>query len=485
MQAHPYAITGSFGHVKVNDTNTIEIPYGRDHNGAPITDPVVMQPPVLPLVPAAPPGGVPPTAGPVAGNGQDPNAALIQGALTAIQAMTQMNFESNLRNASMTQQQSALQAGLIGANQLQLQHLTNHLGNLGHKVRRAIASHPTRHNHTIQAILSQPNVAPGQSNDSRVLGSLTRTTPPSMSIPSFNYGPYMQAFHPQPNDKHTWRIDKATHQIVQRYLPTSVKTRYDAVHSSGIVLPVSDFINGFKFVVETSVGRGHEVFRAYYWHPSFGTGCITASGFMLQPNIQEREFGRHALSLNNLDPTSVRLFYLDLCRVAHDYGIYMPAYEEYRPEVTFSMIECGDTPTARVPKFCESKVPQWAAIVHHHLKRDKIIPLSHPQANEIKHNPNGYEALMLLMYPYHPQFMDNGILIRPNPRWRNTFVVASSIVMNSAAISGLIIIGRMTFIAFVFWIRVRTQISFALSIIKISMFRLASTSSNASALSLR
>jgi len=88
---------------------------------------------------------------------------------------------------------------------------------------------------------------------------------------------------------------------------------------------VSDFINGFKFVVETSVGRGHEVFRAYYWHPSFGTGCITASVFMLQPNIQEREFGRHAPSLDNLDPTSVHLYYLDLCRVAHDYGIHMPA----------------------------------------------------------------------------------------------------------------------------------------------------------------
>jgi len=179
---------------------------------------------------------------------------------------------------------------------------------------------------------------------------------------------------------------------------------------------MSDFIDGFKYVVETSAGHGHEVFRAYYWHSLFGTGCITASGFMLQPNIQEREFGHHAPSLDSLDPTLVHLFYLGLCRVAHDYGIYLPAYKEYRPEVTFSTIECSDTPTARVPKFCESKVPQWAVIVHHHLKRDKIIPSTYPQANEIKHNPNGYEALMLLMYPYHPQFMDNGILIRPHPQ---------------------------------------------------------------------
>jgi len=204
MRTHPYAITGSFGHVKkIYGANMIVIPYGRDHSGAPITDPVVIQPPVLPLVPAALPGGVPPTAGPVAGNGPDPNAALIQGVLTAMQAMTQMNFESNSRNASMTQQQSALQAASIRANQLQLQHLTNHLGNLGHEVGRAIASHPTCHNHTIQATLSQPNVAPGQSNDSRVLGSLRHTAPPSMSIPSFNYGPYVQAFQPQPNNKHT------------------------------------------------------------------------------------------------------------------------------------------------------------------------------------------------------------------------------------------------------------------------------------------
>jgi len=130
MQTHPYAITGSFGHVKkVDDTNTTEIPYGRDNGGAPITDPVVIQPPVLPPIPAAPPqapppvsGGAPPAAGPVVGNVPDPNAALIQGALTAAQAMTQMNFESNLRNASMTQQQAALQAASMRANQLQLQH---------------------------------------------------------------------------------------------------------------------------------------------------------------------------------------------------------------------------------------------------------------------------------------------------------------------------------------------------------------------------
>jgi len=94
----------------------------------------------------------------------------------------------------------------------------------------------------------------------------------------------------------------------------------------------------------------------------------------------------------------------------------MPAYEEFRPEDTFSRIECSDTRTARVPKFCQSLVPQWQAIIHHHLKRDKVIPSTHPQAGEIKHNPNGHEALSLLITPYHPGFVDNGILIKPHPQ---------------------------------------------------------------------
>jgi len=59
---------------------------------------------------------------------------------------------------------------------------------------------------------------------------------------------------------------------------------------------------------------------------------------------------------------------------------------------------------------------QWQAIIHHHLKRDKVIPSSHPQHNEIHHNPNGYKALMPLVAPYHPAFTDNGILIQPHPR---------------------------------------------------------------------
>jgi len=137
-------------------------------------------------------------------------------------------------------------------------------------------SHPAHHNHAMQATLSQQNVAPRQSNDSRELGSLTCTAPPSVSIPSFNCSPHAQAFQPQPNDKHMRRIDEATHQVVQRHLPAPVKTRCDAACNSGIALPVSAFIEGFKIVVETSVGHGHEVFRGCCWHPSFGTGCITA-----------------------------------------------------------------------------------------------------------------------------------------------------------------------------------------------------------------
>jgi len=179
---------------------------------------------------------------------------------------------------------------------------------------------------------------------------------------------------------------------------------------------VGNYIRGFQFVVESVVGRQHQVLCRHFWHPSLGTGCITSSGFMLQPNIQEREFGRYAPSLESSDPSRVRMFYIDFCRVAHDYGIYVPAYEEFQPEDTFSTIECGDTPTARVPKFCQSQVPRWEAIIHHHLKRDKIIPSSHPQANEIKYNPNGYEAFQLLVSPYHSGYTDNGILIKPHPQ---------------------------------------------------------------------
>jgi len=127
-------------------------------------------------------------------------------------------------------------------------------------------------------------------------------------------------------------------------------------HTSGVVLPVSDYLGGFVCVVEIAIDQLHRIVRKFYWHPSLGTGCITSSGFVLQPNIQERDFARHAPCLEDLDPSTVRMFYQDLCRVAHDHGIYMPAHEEYRPEATFSRIECGDTRTACVPKFCQSNV---------------------------------------------------------------------------------------------------------------------------------
>jgi len=122
MQTHPYAITGSFAcHVKkVSDANVVVIPYRRNARGVQITDLVVIQPPALPPIPVAPPpvqppvGGAPPAVAPVV----DPNAALLQGVLAAIQAMTQMNIGSDLRNASLTQQQSLLQAASMRANQL-------------------------------------------------------------------------------------------------------------------------------------------------------------------------------------------------------------------------------------------------------------------------------------------------------------------------------------------------------------------------------
>ena len=409
---------GSFDCVKkVNEANVVVIPHGHDANGAQIVDPVVTPTPVvLPASTTSPAPGSSPSNATPSGVAQDPNAALVQGALTATQVMTQRHIQSDLRNASMTQQQAQLQAATMRSNVQQLEHLTSHLGNLGYEVGKAIASHPADHSHAIQATLSHPDAVTGQSTDLQVLGSPTRTIPVSVRVWTCDCGPHAQAFQPQPNDKNTRRIDEATHQIVQRCLPPLVKICCDAAHTSGVVLAASDHVGGFTFVVETAIGKQHQVRRKCFLHPSLGTGCVTSSGFMPQPNIQEREFGCCAPSLKGLDPLTVRMFHLDLCRVAHDCGICLPACEEFQPEDAFSTIECGDTPTAHMPKFCQSQVPRWEDVAHHHLKRDKVIPSSHPQANEIKHNPNGCEALNLLITPCHLGHTDNGILIKPHPQ---------------------------------------------------------------------
>jgi len=106
-----------------------------------------------------------------------------------MQYMTQVHVQSDKRNASMSQQQAKLQAATFQSQAQLLENLTRNLGNLGHDVGRAIASHPTQHNHTLRATLSPPNAVVGQSNDPGVLGSLTRATPVGMSVESFDYGP--------------------------------------------------------------------------------------------------------------------------------------------------------------------------------------------------------------------------------------------------------------------------------------------------------
>ena len=183
MHAHPYAMPGSFDYVKkVDDAGVVVIPYGNDDNGNPIIDPPVIQAPAVLPVPTAAPGSTP---GVGTSAGADPNAALMQGVLAAMQLITQVHVQSDQRNASMTQQQAKLQAATLQSQAQQLEHLTNHLGNLGYEVGRAIASHPTQHSHTIQATLSHPNAVAGQSTDPQVLGSLTREIPVGMSVPNF------------------------------------------------------------------------------------------------------------------------------------------------------------------------------------------------------------------------------------------------------------------------------------------------------------
>jgi len=268
MHTHPHAIVGSFDYVKkVDEANVVVIQYGVDEEGAQIVDPPVI---VLPASPVN-------SAGTGNSPNPDPNGALLQGVLAAMRMMTQVHVQSDQRNACMAQQQARLQAATLQSNAQQLDHLSNHLGNLGYEVGRAISTHPTCHSHTLQATLSPSNTVAGQSTDPRVLDSLTRPIPVSMSLATFDYGPYVQAYQPQPNDKNTRRIDEATHQIIQRHLPSSVKARYDAAHTSGVVLPVSEYLDGFHFSVETAAGHPHVIVRKCFWHPSLGTGCITNS----------------------------------------------------------------------------------------------------------------------------------------------------------------------------------------------------------------
>jgi len=216
MHAHPHATVGSFDYVKkVYEANVVVISYRVDERGVQIDDPPAI---ILPAPTSSAPGtGTSPDP--------DPNGALLQGVLAAMRMMTQVHAQSDQRNACMSQQQARLQAATLQSNAQQLEHLSNHLGILGYEVGRAISTHPTHHSHALQATLNPSNTVAGQSTDPRALGSLTRPIPVSMSLATFDYSPYIQAYQPQPNDKNTQRIDEATHQIIQRHLPSSVKAR--------------------------------------------------------------------------------------------------------------------------------------------------------------------------------------------------------------------------------------------------------------------
>ena len=404
VRRHANGIMGSFEYIQCfTRDRTISVPYGVDSNGHPITDPPPVPPIALPVLPTTPATGASTTGG------LDPTV-LMNSMILAMQAMAQAGARADERNAQMSQQQMDLQASVLRANAKQLHDLGGCMSNIGSEVGRAIASNPIRSNVT----LNQGGIA-GQSTDPNDMGSLTRRHPIGLSVATFDYGPYVQAYQPQPNDKNTRRIDEATHQIIQKELPPDVKTRYVAAHSTGTIIFAKEFIRGYKYLVETRPNRGIWVKRRFWWHSTLGTGCVTSSGHVLQPNIQDREFARYAPMLDNLDPANVYQFYQDLCRVGHEHGVYFPAYEDYCPERSFDDIECGDTETACVPTFCRSSVPRWMAIIHNHLKRDKAIPTSHPQYSEIRYNPNGFAALSLLITPYHPAFTENGILIQPHP----------------------------------------------------------------------
>jgi len=73
-----------------------------------------------------------------------------------------MNIQADARSAAVARQQMDLQAGTLKSSAQQLGQLTSAMGNLGHDVGKAIASHPPP---TTQATLSHLSVTPGQSMD--------------------------------------------------------------------------------------------------------------------------------------------------------------------------------------------------------------------------------------------------------------------------------------------------------------------------------
>jgi hypothetical protein len=228
-------------------------------------------------------------------------------------------------------------------------------------------------------------------------------------------------FAARPNDTKTRKIDASTHYILQRHLPPTVKQRYDAGNDLNIILSAQVYIDPYTYDVQTGIHPGTrqprvlEVRRHWYWHSSFGKGVIPASGLILQPNVSEREFMRAAPTLDELNPCSIHRYYVDLCKVAHAHGIYVPPYEQYRPQRTFTTVVCADDDRADLPPFFASDVTAWATILHNLMKRDKSIPTTHPNYHEIRYNTNGYEALVTLVSPYHPAYTDNNVLLMPHP----------------------------------------------------------------------
>jgi len=137
MHAHPHHVPGSFSHVKkVDNASAVVIPCGEDDDGNQIVDPPVMQAPAVPVPAAVPAPAAMPGSAPGAGteSGPDPSAALLQGASSAMQHMTQVHEQSDRRNASMSQQQAKLQAAAFQSQAQLLENLTRNLGNLGHDV---------------------------------------------------------------------------------------------------------------------------------------------------------------------------------------------------------------------------------------------------------------------------------------------------------------------------------------------------------------
>ena len=157
--------------------------------------------------------------------------------------------------------------------------------------------------------------------------------------------------------------------------------------------------------------------RFWFWHQNFGKGVLTVCGMLLQPNTEETKFIKQAPYLDRLDPCTVHRWYSLLATIGHNYGVYIPPYEQHGPHREASWNCCVMT---RLTPICRRGFAvmclNGVKFIHNHLNKDKVVPSNHPYYQEIRYDPNGYHALQILLSPYHPAYTENHVLVAAHPQ---------------------------------------------------------------------